>query len=97
MELELTDLRRDPQTGIMNPKSIKEANTLKSNYRRPKLHLGESDVVFVGSNISYELKVVTQTKHKSYQDSANDIVNNIRDSAENMKVRPTLPYYLIPT
>jgi len=103
VELELTDLRRDPQIGIMNPKSLKEANTMKrakeqglvDDYRRPKLHLGESDVDFVGSNISYELKAVTQTKHKSYQDSANDIVNNIRDSAENMKVRQTLPYYLI--
>ena len=33
---------------------------LVDDYRRPKLHLGESDVDFVGSNISYELKAVTQ-------------------------------------
>ena len=29
VELELTDLRRDPQTGVRNVKSVKEANTMK--------------------------------------------------------------------
>ena len=103
LELELTNLRRDPQIGIMNSKSLKEANRMErakeqglvDNSRRSKLHLDESDVDFVDSNISYEVKAVTQTKHKSYQDSANDIVNNIRNSEENMRVRQTLPYYLI--
>jgi len=55
VELELTDLRRDPQTGVRNEKSIKEANTMErakeqelvESYRRPKLYLGETDVDFV--------------------------------------------------
>jgi hypothetical protein len=67
VDLELTDLRRDPQTGVRNAKSVKEANTIErakeqglvDNYRRPKIYLGESDVDFVNLNGSKksELKV----------------------------------------
>ena len=34
MDLELTDLRGDPQTGVRNAKSVKEANTIVSSINR---------------------------------------------------------------
>ena len=105
VDLELTDLRRDPQTDVRNAKSVKEANTMErakeqglvDSYRRPKLYLGETDVDFVNLNGSkkYELKAVTQNERKSYQDSAKDIIKNIQNQAEKMKVGETLPDYLI--
>ena len=105
VDLELTDLRRDPQTGVRNVKSVKEANTMErakeqglvESYRRPKVYLGETDVDFVNLNGSkkYELKAVTQNERKSYQDSAKDIIKNIQNQAEKMKVGETLPDYLI--
>lgn len=105
MDLELTDLRRDSQTGVRNTKSVKEANTIErakeqrlvDSYRRPKVYQGETDVDFVNLDGSkkYELKSVTQNEHKSYQDSAKDIIKNIQNRAEKMKVGETLPDYLI--
>ena len=101
MDLELTDLRRDPQTGVTNAKSVKEANTMErakeqglvDNYRRPKMYLGESDADFVNSNGSkkYELKA----ERKSYQDSSKDIIKNIQNKAKKTKVGDTLPDYFI--
>nr|QUW40442.1 hypothetical protein [Haslea sp.] len=102
VEFELTDLRRDPQTGVRNEKSIKEANTMErakeqglvENYRRPKVYLGETDVDFVSFDGSkqYELKTVTQNQYKSCQDSAKDIIRNIKNKAQNAE---TLPNYYI--
>ena len=62
-----------------------------------KNYQGESYVDFVNLNGSkkYELKVVTQNEHKSYQNSAKDIIKNIQNKAEKMKVGETLPDYLI--
>lgn len=67
VDLDLTDLSRDPQTGVRNAKSIKEANTMErakeqglvENYRRPKIYMGETNVDFVNLNGSkkYELKI----------------------------------------
>lgn len=105
VDLELMDLRRDPQTGVRNAKSVKEANTMErakeqglvESYRRPKVYLGETDVDFVNFNGSkkYELKTVTQNECKSYQNSAKDIIKNIKNQAEKIKVGETLPDYLI--
>ena len=73
MDLDLTDLRRDSQTGVMNEKGLREYNTIErakehgfvDNYRRPKLHLGEKDTDFVDLSGSrkYELKSVVQNKY----------------------------------
>lgn len=102
VDLELTDLRRDPQTGVINDKAIKEAHTMErakeqglvESYRRPKVYLGERDVDFVNldGSIEYELKTVTQNQYKSCQDSAKDIIKNIRNKAKNEE---TLPNYYI--
>ena len=92
IDLELTALRRDPQTGFMNAKSIEEYFTIErakeqglvENYRCPKLYLGEGNTDFVelsGSN-QYELKAVVQHKYKSYEDSAKDIIKNIRINSQ---------------
>ena len=61
---------------------------------RPKLYLGETRIDFVSLDDSkqYELKVVTQNKHKSYQDSAKDIIKNIRNKAKNSERLPN--YYI---
>ena len=70
---------------------------LVESYRRPKVYLGETDVNFVNLNgyKKYELKAVTQNERKSYQNSAKDIIKNIQNQAEKMKVGETLPDYLI--
>jgi hypothetical protein len=101
LDLELTDSRRDPQTDVRNAKSVKEANTMERAKEQglvdKKMYLGEADVDFVTLNGSkkYELKVVTQNERKSYQDSAKDIIKNIQNKAEKMKVGETLPDYFI--
>ena len=104
MDLELTDLRRDPQSGVMNAKSVKEANAMErvkeqglvDNYRRPKLYLGEPDSDFVSfdGTKKYDIKSVVQHKFKTYQNSAEDIVKNIIDQSKEYQGN-NIPHYYV--
>lgn len=100
LDLKLTDLKRDPETGVLNPKSMaeycstiecaKEHGIIKGEVRRPKTYLGEREVNYVSQDGSkkYEIKEIVKNKFKSYEDSAKDIIENIREKNKKVEKLP---------
>lgn len=85
---DLTDLRRDVQTGVLNQKSINEYDSLTravlekqvpAGFQRPEDTDSASDYVSSDGKTEYEIKRVTQNKYKTFDKSAKDIINNIAD------------------
>lgn len=85
---DLTDLRRDVQTDVLNQKSLNEYDSMTravldkqvpAGFKRPENP--ESGVDFVSSDgkTGYEIKRVTQNKHQTFEGSAKNIINNIAD------------------
>ena len=85
---DLTDLRRDVQTDVMNQKSLNEYDSmtravlqkkLTAGFKRPKDTDSASDYVSSDGKTGYEIKRVTQNKYKTFDKSAKNIINNIAD------------------
>jgi hypothetical protein len=85
---DLTDLRRDVQTGVLNQKSINEYDSMAravlekqvpAGFKRPENTDSASDYVSSDGKTGYEIKRVTQNKYKTFDKSAKNIINNIAD------------------
>jgi hypothetical protein len=85
---DLTDLRRDVQTDVMNQKSLNEYDSitravlqkqLPAGFKRSEDTDSASDYVSSDGKTGYEIKRVTQNKYKTFDKSAKDIINNIAD------------------
>lgn len=93
-EIDLSDLRRDPQTLVMNQKSIKEAEALSrakdegcltefTDIRRP-YNVSESSADFVGkdsmgSKINIDIKAIDISGRRPLDRQTQDINENIKD------------------
>lgn len=96
-EIDLSDLRRDPQTLVMNQKSIQEAEALSrakdqgclteiTDIRRPH-NVSESLTDFVGkdsmgSKIKIDFKAINASGHRTLDRQTQDINQNIKDLFE---------------
>ena len=85
-EFRLTDLRRDVQTHVMNQKSLLEydsitraalQNKVLAGFKRPESPKARADFVSSDGKTGYEIKRVTQTNHKTFHQSANNIIKKI--------------------
>jgi len=93
-EIDLSDLRRDPQTLVMNQKSIEEAEALSrakdegcltefTDIRRP-YNVSESLADFVGkdsmgSKINFDIKAIDGSGRRPLDRQTQDINQNIKD------------------
>ena len=93
-EIDLSDLRRDPQTLVMNQKSIQEAEALSrakdegcltefTDIRRP-YNVSESLADFVGkdsmgSKINFDIKAIDGSGRRPLNRQTQDINQNIKD------------------
>jgi hypothetical protein len=85
---DLTDLRRDVQTDVMNQKSLNEYDSMelvlwnKSSYQQvlnaQKIVRQRVDYVSSDGKTGYEIKRVTQNKYQTFEGSANNIIRNIK-------------------
>jgi hypothetical protein len=84
---ELTDLRRDVQTDVMNQKSLYEYDSMTraveqkqvpAGFLRPKDSGARADYVSSDGKIKYEIKRITQNKHQTFEASANNVIRNIK-------------------
>ena len=83
---ELTDLRRDVQTDVMNQKSINEYDSVtraveqkqvQVGFKRPENPKAAEDYTSADGKTKYEIKRVTQYKARTFEKSANDIITKI--------------------
>ena len=84
---DLTDLRRDVQTNVMNEKSRLEydsmtravlQNQLPAGFKRPADTRSNVDYISLDEKTGYETKRVTQKKNQTFENSAYDIIFNIK-------------------
>ena len=84
---DLTDLRRDVQTEVMNQKSLHEYDSmtravlqkqLPADFKRPENPKSGVDFVSSDGKTGYEIKRVTQNKHQTFEASANNVIRNIK-------------------
>lgn len=84
---DLTDLRRNVQTDVMNQKSLNEYDSmtravlqkqLPADFRRPENPKSGVDFVSSDGKNGYEIKRVTQNKHQTFEASANNVIRNIK-------------------
>jgi hypothetical protein len=84
---DLTDLRRDVQTDVMNQKSLNEYDSmtravlqkqLPADFKRPEDPESGVDYVSSDGKTGYEIKRVTQNKYQTFEASANNIIRNIK-------------------
>jgi hypothetical protein len=110
IEFLLTDLDRDPQTWVKNPKAIKEFEIIKTadkkgivdikNIRRPIEHWKEQAGDFLNSQTgeTYEIKSITEFHGplgKSFEESAENMANKIINSHSTQLNRPVADKYII--
>lgn len=85
---DLTDVRRDVQTDVMNQKSFNEYDSMTravlqkqvpAGFKRPEDPKSEVDYISSDEKTGYEIKRVTQNKYQTFERSGNDIINSIAD------------------
>jgi hypothetical protein len=84
---DLTDLRRDVQTDVMNQKSINEYDSMERaveqkrvppGFIRPEDREARVDYLSSDGKIGYEIKRITQNKYQTFEGSANNVIRNIK-------------------
>jgi hypothetical protein len=99
---DLTDLRRDVQTDVMNQKSLNEYDSMTravlqkqipAGFKRPKDSAARADYLSSDGKIKYEIKRITQNKHQTFEASAKNIIRNIK--AQHDAVVDTNEKYII--